>query len=176
MIAIATAVEHQRLEILLLAAQFTLGAHQLVVFLFHLSISALQTVVEPRVLHDSEDLPQQHQADQHRSPDIDPGRQAAAPTGGAPSIGEDADRRYENVRQHEVHRRCSGRGDAVLDVSLCSPGDIVASSPGASRAAKAPKAYKHVPQRPAYIGERTRSIGVVQRPVGEVTVCNHYKG
>ena len=36
--------------------------------------------------------------------------------------------------------------------------------------------HEHVPQRPAYIGERTRSIGVVQRPVGGVAVCYHDQG
>src|SRR5919112_4915628 len=55
-------------------------------FLSHLSIRALQTVVESRVLHNSEDLPQQHQADQQRSPDIDSESQASTPRRGAPGI------------------------------------------------------------------------------------------
>ena len=62
----------------------------------------------------------------------------------------------------------------MLGVSLCSP----ASSPPRSGPAvrRRRQGYKHVPQRPAYIGERTRGIGVVQRPVREVAVCYHYKG
>src|SRR5215210_7963658 len=103
-------------------------------------MGALQAVVEPRVLHDSEDLPQQHQADQHRSPDIDPGRQAAASTRCAPGIDD------ENAyRRREVHTRCSVRVDAELGASSSSP-EVVASSVGASCAAKAPKATSMYPR------------------------------
>src|ERR687889_2376155 len=74
-------------------------------------MNALQMIVEPRVLHDSEDLPEQHQADQHRSPDIDPGRQAAL-TRRAPGIDdEDAYRRHESVqKQRGPHTLLDERG------------------------------------------------------------------
>src|SRR5215210_825342 len=166
------AVEHQRLEILLLSAQFSLRMHQLVVFLFHLSISALQVIVEPRVLHEDEELPQQNQADQHRSPHIDPTRQAAAPTGRAPGIDdEDAYRRHQNVRQQ--------RGPhALFNERECSVGRIARLIRGClltrgQSCGEGTQGYKHVSQRPAYIGERTRGVGVVQRPVGEVAVRYH---
>src|SRR5215210_3515672 len=139
-------------------------------------MGALQTVVESRVLHYSEDLPQQHQADQHRSPNIDPARQAVAPTRCAPGIDDkDTYRRHENVRQE--------RGPySLFGESRCGAGRIVRLAWSRRLLARGQlcgegtQGYKHVPQRPAYIGERTRGIGFVQRPVSEVTVCYHDKG
>src|SRR5918998_2283608 len=108
-------------------------------------MGALQTVVEPRVLHDSEDLPQQHKADQHRSPDIDPGSQAAALTRRAPGVDyEDAHSRHENVRQERGPYTLFGesRGGAGRIVRLaCSRRLLTRGQP----CGEGTQGYEHVP-------------------------------
>src|SRR5215216_5018101 len=127
--------------------------------------------VEPRVLYDSEDLPQQHQADQDCSPDIDTGSQAAAPIRRAPGIDdEDTYGRHESVRKDRGPYWLFGesRCGAWRIARLAWSRRLLARS---QLGGEGTQGYKHISQRPAYIGERTRSIGVVQRPVSEVTVC-----